>query len=92
MPLSSITNIVGEVRYERKTATVDGLPVVIWTATLEANVDTDGLVDYIKRDDKDKVTIVRQNNSLQDAIAKNDAQFDTSVRLLKPSATVSASN
>ena len=63
-------------RYERKTATVDGLPVVIWTATLEANVDTDGLVDYIKRDDKDKVTIVRQNNSLQDAIAKNDAQFE----------------
>ncbi len=71
---NNITNIVGEVRYERKTATVDGLPVVIWTATLEANVDTDGLVDYIKRDDKDKVTIVRQNNSLQEAIAKNDAQ------------------
>lgn len=69
---NNITNIVGEVKYERKIAEADGETVIIWTATLTANIDTDGIYDWVKRGDKDKVTIVHQNDSLQDAIQKND--------------------
>lgn len=69
---NNITNIVGEVHYDSKVADADGESVIIWTATLTANIDTDGIFDFIKRDDKDKVTIIQQNNQLQETIEKNN--------------------
>ncbi len=46
---------------------------LMYRATLKATIDTDGIYDWIKRDDKEKVTIIQQNTDLQDAIQKNDA-------------------
>ena len=45
---------------------------ILYTATLKAKIDPDGIYDYIKRDSQGKVTIIEQNNRLQDAIQKND--------------------
>ena len=44
----------------------------MYKATLKATIDTDGIYAWLKRDDKEKVTIIQQNDSLQDAIQKND--------------------
>ena len=73
---NNITNIVGEVKYEKKAAVVDNMPVIIWTATLKANIDTDGILNYINRDEKDKVNIIQQNESLQRDIIKNDNEVE----------------
>ena len=45
---------------------------LMYRATLKATIDTDGIYAWLKRDDKEKVTIIQQNDSLQDAIQKND--------------------
>ena len=45
---------------------------IMYKATLKATIDTDGIYAWIKRDDKEKVTIIQQNDSLQAAIQKND--------------------
>ena len=77
--ISAVTNNiidVSDVKVDSKIVDADGEPVVIWTATLKAKIDTDGISDWLKRDDKDKVTIVQQNDSLKDAIQKNDKQVE----------------
>lgn len=45
---------------------------IMYKATLKATIDTDGIYSWLKRDDKEKVTIIQQNTQLQDAIQKND--------------------
>ncbi|MBO4779952.1 MAG: hypothetical protein J5497_04875, partial [Selenomonadaceae bacterium] len=75
--ISAVTNniieIVGEVQYDKKIIPLsDTQTTILYTATLKAKIDPEGIYDYIKRDDKDKVTIVQQNNDLQDAIQKNE--------------------
>ena len=49
---------------------------IMYRATLKATIDTDGIYAWIKRDEKEKVIILNQNNDLQDAIAKNDKQVE----------------
>ena len=73
---NNITNVVGEVKYESSVAEVDGMPVVIWTATLQANIDTDGIKNYLDLDEKGKITIVQQNESLQKDRAENDKKVE----------------
>lgn len=54
----------------------DGEAGLMYRATLKASIDTDGIYAWLKRDDTDKVNIIRQNAQLQDAIDKNDEQVD----------------
>ena len=54
----------------------EGEAGLMYRATLKATIDTDGIYAWIKRDDKEKVAILNQNNELQDAIAKNDKQVE----------------
>ena len=54
----------------------DGEAGLMYRATLKASIDTDGIYDWLKRDDTDKVNVIRQNAQLQDAIDKNDEQVD----------------
>ena len=73
--ISAVTNNIidiSDVEVQSEPFEVNGETGVIWTVTLKATIDPDGIFDFIKRDDKDKVTIVQQNKDLQDAIAKND--------------------
>ena len=43
---NNITELVGDVSYTQTPGEVDGVPVVVYTATLQANVDTEGIRDY----------------------------------------------
>ena len=54
----------------------DQTTAIVVVATLKAKIDPNGIYDYLKRDDKEKVTIVQQSDSLQDAIARNDKEFE----------------
>lgn len=71
---NNIINIVGEVQYERKFENVAGLPVVIYSAKLQANIDTDGIQDWLNLSDEEKILAVAQNNSLQKMFAENESQ------------------
>ena len=70
--MNRITNIIDEVKYNMKTATADGEPVIIWTANLKAQIDTDGIYAWLKRDSQEKITIIKQDNDLRDKIQRND--------------------
>ena len=52
----------------------EGEAGLMYRATLKAEIDTDGIYAWLKRDDEDK--IIQQNDSLQDAIQKNDKQIE----------------
>ena len=67
---NSILNIVGEVQYTKTPFINSGVPSVIHTATLQANIDTDGINDYIKRDTKTKL------KSAQDDIKSSLSEID----------------
>ena len=88
--ISAVTNNIidiADVQLESKIADADGESVVIWTATIKANIDPDGIFDFIKRDETDKVTIVQQNTQLQEAIRKNDEQIEDLKAQYKRAAT-----
>ena len=75
--VSAVTNniieIVGDVHFDKKVIPLsEQQTTFLYTATLKARIDPDGIFDFIKRDDKEKVTILNQNKDLQDAIQKND--------------------
>ena len=75
--ISAVTNNIidiSDVQVDSKPFEVDGEPGVIWTVTLKATIDPEGIWDFVKRDDKEKVTIVQQNNTLREGFAKNDEQ------------------
>ena len=70
---NNIIELFGDVHFDKKIIPLsDSQTTILYTATLKAKIDPDGIYDFVKRDDKDKVTILQQNNYLQTAIQKND--------------------
>ena len=63
---------VSDVKIEKELL-YDG-QIVLWTATVKVKINTDGIYDFIKRDDK--ATIVQKNNELREAIKRNDKQAE----------------
>ena len=61
---SSIINIVGDVKYSVETMVWGNSPLIKHIASLQANIDTDGLTAYINRDR------LNQNYNLQPKILK----------------------
>lgn len=77
--ISAITNNiikVSEVKIVPVPFEAEGEAGLMYRATLKATIDTNGIYAWIKRDDKEKVTILNQNKELQDAIAKNDKRVE----------------
>ncbi|MBQ3444512.1 MAG: tetratricopeptide repeat protein [Selenomonadaceae bacterium] len=78
--ISAVTNNIieiSDVQYETITQKItERTTAVVVVAKLKASIDPNGIYDWLKRDDKEKVTIIQQNDSLQDAIAKNDKEFE----------------
>lgn len=75
--VSAVTNniieLVGDVHYDKKIIPLsEQQTTLLYTTTLKAKIDPDGISDWLNRDAKDKVTIVQQNNTLQDAASEND--------------------
>ena len=74
--VSAVTNNiikVSDVKITPVAFEAEGEAGLMYKATLKATIDTDGIYAWLKRDDKEKVTIIHQNDGLQDAIQKNDA-------------------
>ena len=68
---ANIIELVGEVHFDKKIIQLsDTQTTILYTATLKARIDPEGIYDFVKRDDKD--TIVQRNRQLQDAIQRND--------------------
>ena len=77
--ISAVTNNiikVSDVKIVSVPFEANGEAGIMYRATLKAKIDTDGIYSWIKRDEKERVTIIQQNNSLQDAIVKNDKQIE----------------
>ena len=75
--ISAVTNniieIAGNVHFDKQIIKLSNQQTtVLYTATLKARIDPDGIYAYINRNEKEKITIIQQNNSLQDAIQKNN--------------------
>ena len=66
---NNITELVGEVKYTQTPTEADGVPVVVYTATLQANVNTDGIKKYLERGEEERITIVSQSEQSQKDIA-----------------------
>ena len=66
---NNITEVVGDVKYTQTPTEADGVPVVVYTATLSANVDTDGIKTYLERGEEERITIVSQSEQAQKDIA-----------------------
>ena len=70
---ANIIELVGDVHFDKKIIPLsDNQTTILYTATLKAKIDPDGIYDFVKRDSKDKVTIIQQNTQLRDAVQKND--------------------
>ena len=68
---ANIIELVGDVHFDKQIIPLsDSQTTILYTATLKAKIDPDGVYDFVKRDDK--TTVVRQNTQLQDAVQKND--------------------
>ena len=73
---NNIINIVGEVKYEKKISTVKDMPVVIHTAKLKANIDTDGIKNWLKLDAEERNKIIAQNIELEKISAENNNRIE----------------
>ena len=77
--ISAVTNniiSVSDVQIKGEPFEVNGEAAIMYKATLKARIDPNGIFDFIKREHKEKLTIVEQNNSLTAAINHNDKEVD----------------
>ncbi|MBQ1509792.1 MAG: tetratricopeptide repeat protein [Selenomonadaceae bacterium] len=73
---NNIINLVGEVQYQQTPSEANGQPVIVYTATLQANVDTDGIQDWLSRDEKQRMTLIDQTEASQAEIQSSIEQLD----------------
>ena len=65
------------VKYNKMPAEMDGDIGVRYEATVTVKIDTDGINKYLKRDSEERKTLETQNKDLQEAITKNNKEFET---------------
>ncbi|MBR1806300.1 MAG: tetratricopeptide repeat protein [Selenomonadaceae bacterium] len=74
---SNSWQLVGEPKYSRSVKQVsDETSIIVWTATVEVNVDDAELQSWLKRDDKDKSTIITQTREAQTATDENERAIE----------------
>ena len=74
---SNAWQLVGEPQYSRTVKQVsDETTIIVWTATVEVNVDDSEIQSWIKRDDKEKFNIVTQTREAQKASEENDRKIE----------------
>lgn len=72
--VSAVTNNiikVSDVKIVPVPFEAEGETGLMYRVTLKAEIDTDGIYDWIKRDDKEKVTILNQNNEIAQRLKPN---------------------
>ena len=84
----NVLEIVGEVHYDKKKVSFGAEnPIVLYTAEVKTKIDLNAVAEFIKRDDRDKATIVEQNEQLQDVITKNKEHAKALVEQYKRATT-----
>ena len=74
---SNAWQLVGEPKYSSKIVKgSDETSIIIWTATVEVNVDDSEIQSWIKRDDKDKSTIINQTREAQKVSEENERKIE----------------
>ena len=74
---SNSWQLVGEPKYTRKIINHSGdTQIIVWTATGEVNVDDAELQSWLKRDDKDKSTIITQTREAQKSSEENERKVE----------------
>ena len=74
---SNAWQLVGEPKYSSKIVKgSDETSIIIWTATVEVNVDDSEIQSWIKRDDKDKSTIISQTREAQKSAEENERKIE----------------
>lgn len=70
--VNNVIELVGKVQYETKNVLLpDKTAASVVVATLKAKINTDEVLNWLKRSPAEKSVIIRQNNNLQEAIQKN---------------------
>jgi len=74
---SNAWQLVSEPKYSSKIVKgSDETSIIIWTATVEVNVDDSEIQSWIKRDDKEKSTIIIQTREVQKASEENERKIE----------------
>ena len=73
------------VKYKLERVDMNGEPTMLVTATVVIEIDPNEILDFAKRDDKEKANIVQKNNELREAIERNDKQVEDLKAKLKNS-------
>ena len=74
---SNSWQLVGEPKYTRTVNKIsDETTIIVWTASVEVNVDDAEIQSWLKRDDKDKSTIISQTREAQKATEENELKIE----------------
>jgi len=74
---SNTYELVGEPKYNRVIKQVsDQITLIVWEVTVDVNVDDSEITKWVKRDDKDKSTIISQTREAQKVSEENDRKVE----------------
>ena len=74
---SNAWELVGEPKYSRTVNQIsDETTIIVWTATVEVNVDDSEIQSWIKRDEKDKIKIISQTQEAKKKSEENERQIE----------------
>ena len=74
---SNAWQLVGEPKFTRELINHSGdTQIIVWTATVEVNVDDSEIQSWIKRDDQNKSQIISQTREALKASAENDRKVE----------------
>ena len=74
---SNAWQLVGEPKFTRTLKQIsDNTTIILWTATVEVNVDDSEIQSWIKRDDKEKSQIITQTREANKASDENDKKIE----------------
>jgi len=74
---SNAWQLVGEPKFTREIINHSGdTQIIVWTATVEVNVDDSEIQSWIKRDDKDKLQIISQTRGAQKSAEENERKIE----------------
>ncbi len=75
---NNITNVIGDIDYSQEIFNVDNSnksQVIEWTAKLNANINTNGINDWLERYKQSKDKIINQNENTRKAQDENNKRF-----------------
>jgi len=74
---SNSYQLIGEPKYSRTVNQIsDETTIIVWTATVEVNVDDSEIQSWIKRDEKDKSTIITQTKEANKSAEENERKIE----------------